>query len=221
MKKKSKIVTGLIIAASILLAIGCDTGGGGNDNTNGSVYNDIYNFKLRDTGPAGGLIFYINPNADADGWKYLEAAPAITEWTDIEWGDYILDVGGNAVLTGIGAGQAATDAIVEHMEGRSITGTAAQVCDELIYSGYEDWFLPSRDELYEICWVLHSRRSNIYSTVDNPAYGTNRVGGFAEENYWSSSERSAHTVYDLDFEDGADLWSTKAFKYRVRAVRAF
>ncbi len=29
-------------------------------------------YSVGDYGPAGGRIFYINPNADADGWKYLE-----------------------------------------------------------------------------------------------------------------------------------------------------
>ena len=32
-------------------------------------------YALGDTGPAGGFIFYENPNYAADGWRYLEAAP--------------------------------------------------------------------------------------------------------------------------------------------------
>lgn len=60
MKKKSKIDTGLLIAISILLAIGCDTGGssGGGDRT---VY------AIGDTGPSDvGIVFYISfPEIDA------------------------------------------------------------------------------------------------------------------------------------------------------------
>ncbi|MGP1418395.1 MAG: hypothetical protein ACTTJZ_01100 [Sphaerochaetaceae bacterium] len=29
-------------------------------------------YSVGEYGPAGGRILYINPNADADGWKYLE-----------------------------------------------------------------------------------------------------------------------------------------------------
>ena len=31
-------------------------------------------FKVGDIGPAGGVIFYVNPKAADDGWTYLEAA---------------------------------------------------------------------------------------------------------------------------------------------------
>ena len=40
-----------------------------------SVWLSQEGYALGDTGPAGGLIFYENPNAAADGWRYLEAAP--------------------------------------------------------------------------------------------------------------------------------------------------
>jgi len=41
--------------------------------------NDIYergrDYSIGDTGPAGGIIFYVNQNYEDDGWMYLEAAP--------------------------------------------------------------------------------------------------------------------------------------------------
>lgn len=39
-------------------------------------------YQLRERGPAGGWIFYINSSAMTDGWKYLEAAPADSEFVD-------------------------------------------------------------------------------------------------------------------------------------------
>ena len=42
-------------------------------------------YALRSTGPAGGLIFYENPSWATDGWRYLEAAPVSTEWSNIQW----------------------------------------------------------------------------------------------------------------------------------------
>src|SRR5690554_5787135 len=46
-------------------------------------------YALRDTGPAGGLIFYLNPNHPTDGWRYLEAAPGDQNDGDegIVWGE--------------------------------------------------------------------------------------------------------------------------------------
>jgi hypothetical protein len=40
-----------------------------------SVWLSAREYAAGDTGPAGGLIFYVNPNFAADGWRYLEAAP--------------------------------------------------------------------------------------------------------------------------------------------------
>jgi len=40
-----------------------------------SVWMSTAGYALGDIGPAGGFIFYENPNYLADGWRYLEAAP--------------------------------------------------------------------------------------------------------------------------------------------------
>lgn len=176
---------------------------------------------LRVVGPAGGLIFYDAGSAQSWG-RYLEAAPQSTEWTNKQWGDFGTEISGNAALTGIGDGQASTAAIVAHMEVNSITDTAAQLCEALSYGGYDDWFLPSKDELYEMCWVLHSRRRNVSLslTEDHPAYGTNRVGGFADDYYWSSSEFSGSFAYYQHFPTGYQSDFHK-YGFRVRAARAF
>ena len=42
-----------------------------------SVWLSTAGYALGDIGPAGGYIFYENPNYAADGWRYLEAAPSI------------------------------------------------------------------------------------------------------------------------------------------------
>lgn len=171
---------------------------------------DTQVYAIGDTGPAGGLIFYID-TADEHTWTYLEVAPASTEWTNKEWGDFGTQIGGDAALTGIGEGQAATTAIVSHMEGKSITDTAAQLCDALSHNGFEDWFLPSKDELNAI-WD---------NLVDNGSGINSGVGGFAYEIYWSSSELYSSDAWLQGFANGTqgsdDIYSS----IRVRAVRAF
>lgn len=162
-------------------------------------------YAIGDTGPAGGLIFYID-EADDHDWTYLEVAPQSTEWEAKEWGDYETEIGGDAQLTGIGDGRAATDAIVSHMEGKSITDTAAQLCAELEHGGYGDWFLPSKDELDAI-W---------HNIADG---GT---GGFEDRWYWSSSEDSSDEAWTQEFSDNGPKHSfLKHYELRVRAVRAF
>jgi len=80
-------------------------------------------YSLRDTGEAGGLIFYI------DGTTFYEAAPSDQSsgkvWSNIEH----VEIGGMAQGTAIGTGQANTTAIIAQ-EGH--TDSAAKLCDDLI-----------------------------------------------------------------------------------------
>ena len=203
--EKRSFISGLLIAVILLLAIGCDTGGSSGGGSNPAV-----TYAIGDTGPAGGLIFYVD-EADTYSWTYLEVAPLSTERGNTYWGDYGTVIGGNAALTGIGDGQAATDAIVAHMEGKSIKGTAAQLCDALSYGGYDDWFLPSKDELNAI-WT---------NLVDDGSRSNSGVGGFAESYYWSSSEYDSSYACYQGFSNGSQKYNYKDGSVRVRAVRAF
>lgn len=175
-----------------------------------------FEYAIGDPGPADGIIFYID-TADEHSWTYLEVAPASTEWSDKEWGDYGTEIGGNAASTGIGDGQAATDAIVKHLaDNTSETDRAAQLCDALEheYDGttYDDWFLPSEDELNAI-WD---------NLVDDGDGNNSGVGGFSIGYYWSSSEFVGNThARAQTFTDGYQNVYYKHGNFRVRAVRAF
>ena len=84
---------------------------------------------------------------------------------------------------------------------------AAKLCAdyEVTVSGvtYDDWYLPSKDEL-----------NKLYLNKDS-------VGGFADASYWSSSEGSANVAWLQDFYGGYQYGANKGGTYRVRAVRAF
>jgi len=110
-------------------------------------------YPIGGTGPAGGHIFY-DKGSYSNGWRYLEAAPASTEWTDNEWGSFGTLIGGTG--TGIGTGKSNTTIIVNWLNNNSDdtlgdvtykTDRAAYLCDALTVGGYSDWFLPSKDEL--------------------------------------------------------------------------
>jgi hypothetical protein len=156
-------------------------------------------YEIGDTGPAGGLVFY-DRGAIADGWRYLEAAP--TDQSDgVAWynGTHILT---GADETAIGSGSANTDAIIAAQG----TGSyAAQICADLDLGGYDDWFLPSADELDAM--------------FDNLAhYG---LGSFSAEIYWSSTETMDDFADCQYMGSGSANDSEKNNTYRVRAARAF
>ena len=150
----------------------------------------------------GGIIAYIfqsgDPGYDANVQHGLIAATA-DQSAGIHWynGSYVVT---GALGIAIGTGQANTTAIVDIQGAGSY---AAQLCNDLTAGGYNDWFLPSKDEL-----------DKLY---------TNKVaiGGFANDNDWSSSEYSAYDAWDQIFDYGYQYYYSKASIYRVRAVRAF
>ena len=63
----------IFLICSILLFITCASVPSGNAQ-------ESHSYKVGDTGPAGGLVFY-DKGDDSDGWQYLEAAPPDFEFT--------------------------------------------------------------------------------------------------------------------------------------------
>ena len=162
-------------------------------------------YNIGDNGPAGGFIFYINPNPDKDGWKYLEAAPkdflSGANGYHIQWynSDYI---GTGATAIAIGAGKVNTQKIV-NIQGNG--GYAAKLCIDLTINGYNDWFLPSIDELN----LMHK---NLF---------LKGLGGFVPTDYWSSSEYDVDYAWYQYFMDGGLYHHNKESTGQVRAVRDF
>ena len=155
---------------------------------------------IGDIGPAGGLIFY-DKGSMSDGWRYLEAAPS-DQSTGIQWyNGKKFDTG--ATATGIGSGRANTSTIVS----KQGTGNyAAALCDKLVLGGFDDWFLPSMDEI-----------NLMYTNLKKPG-----KGGFESAWYWSSSEYDSSYAWRQGFDDGGQGYSGKGYiNYSVRAVRAF
>ena len=168
------------------------------------VYFDIKPYKIGDKGPAGGWIFY-DKGSYSDGWRYLEAAPKSTEWTDKQWDSFKTLIGGTE--TGIGTGQSNTTKIID-IQGTGHT-YAAQLCDALVYGGYIDWFLPSKDEL-----------NLMYK---NLKVNNNNIGGIASDShYWSSSAGNGYNAWCQSFSSGHQNYGNEDYYFvQVRAVRAF
>jgi len=156
-------------------------------------------YNIGDTGPAGGIIFYINPNYQADGWKYLEAAPG-DQSEEIHWNNGNYDAT-DAIGTAVGTGKVNTQKIVNvYGEGHY----AAKLCSDLTEGGYSDWFLPSEGELSEMY-------KNLY---------LEGLGDFESYAYFSSSEGWPGIGVHRYFLNGGG-GSGSYIIARVRAVRAF
>ena len=157
-------------------------------------------YNLRDIGPAGGHIFYIDIDDDFD-WKYLEAALESTEWEEKQWGSQGIDIQGTSPDIGTGADN--TQAIIE--QGENHSGRAAHLASNLDHGGYNDWFLPSRKDLVQMHENLH----------------VHEKGDFKGAAYWSSTQSNSGDAGILNFEDGGTGSYYKSNEHRVRAVRSF
>ena len=165
------------------------------DSTAGAaVWKPVANksYAVGDTGPAGGIVFSVTD----DGLHGLEAAPV--DQGSAEWGCLATDVPG-ASGWGIGWGDDNTTDILSYC-----TGTiAAKLADNYFLNKYQDWYLPSRDEL-----------SLLYARKDI-------VGGFTSDKYWSSSENGSGFAWFQDFNLLNVTSDAKGAVYGVRAIRTF
>ena len=171
------------------------------------AYEEGRGYKLGDRGPAGGWIFYLNPNYKADGWRYLEAVPE--DQSDAEyWINWGSSPNPQATLNGktsvgIGSGKSNTEAIIAQA---GHTNSVAVKCRNYRGGGYDDWFLPSYDELDQMRINLH----------------LSGVVPFAADTYWSSSEYDSDEVYTIYFSTVPLVLRLKTSTANMaRAVRRF
>ena len=165
----------------------------------------------------GGVIFYIlkeNDNGYVSGEVHgLIAAPedqttnAEAEWGIAgmaEWGCYETQISG-AEGTAIGTGAQNT---LDILAGCSEDMIAAKLCAnyEITIDGitYDDWFLPSKDEL-----------NLLYLNKD-------LITNFGDFYYWSSSGYGGFNGWGQDFFSGYQYGNFDEYSYGyVRAIRAF
>ena len=182
------------------------------------------------------------------GWRYLEAAPenvgAYYESGELlGYRDYIFgyyrgySIGSNKTVgteTRIGKGKANTEALVKVMGETAYADSsrddkdtyAAKACVDYSVTKdgitYNDWFLPSRDELNLMYVNLHKNGMGSFVPSFDVEYDEEYYGPFG---YWSSSESSDESAWLQYFDDRSSHYGScrngRGETYYVRPIRAF
>jgi len=165
---------------------------------------------------AGGIVFYIAPEStdlDGDGDLDTGLVCSLEDQSDgIGWFNrFYIKIG--TIESAVGTGASNTAKIVSELgEGHY----AASAASSYRGGGFEDWFLPSQNEL-----------SLMYKNLHKNGYGS-----FSDSFYWSSTIYNDNDWYELawtrDFVegyqyhlDGLSTTKTNEHEVKVRAVRAF
>ena len=178
-------------------------------NTSGTAYgNDMTfftNYVVGDTAQ-GGVVFY----TDNTGQHGLISAET-DQGSNIQWynGSYITT---NATGTDIGTGKSNTTAIVS-LQGAGYY--AAKICDELVLNGFDDWFLPSIDELQLIHNETGLTTYAYYWSSSEFDVNSAWYGYVTNLNYFGSNTENKSTTVGPGVEFGTTV------PYYVRAVREF
>jgi hypothetical protein len=173
-------------------------------------------YKIGDTGPGGGIIFFVDYNDQYAGFNYLEAAPTSCESASSAWSSdtshSLLAVKGWAARA-VGSGQANTTAMLANGATSYVGDTSgAAFYSNALASGVpagcvtskDDWFLGSLGEMK----LMHDNLQGL--------------GEFNAVRYWSSTEDTTSKAWDQSFYGGAqDANNAKTSTFRVRPVRAF
>jgi hypothetical protein len=177
-------------------------------------------YKIGDTGPGGGLIFFVDYYDQYSDFGYLEAAPA-------GWGEGIPVISGEK--TGVGlvdpelkwcSHQYGVDMTPDKLAvGAGSTNTSAadttcktgaiRAASDYVGGGKADWFLPSREELRLMGTALPQVGAAVFSGE-----------------YWSSTvffKDAALTVFLNDWQNTSLSFLSNASQNEkpVRPVRAF
>lgn len=106
-------------------------------------------YSLGGKGPAGGIVFYLS----ADKQHGMEAGPALSSG---KWGCNLTFLGITATTIGSGVGN--TQAMIDRC---AESKTAAHTARGVTLNGYNDWYLPSQDEMIELVK---------YANTEDPSY---------------------------------------------------
>jgi len=178
-----------------------------------------------DTGPGGGTVFLAAEEPFPCGaagdrlCRYLEVSPRDTErklaWSSDTNRDTSVP---DARDISAGAGMK-NSLLVARLAGNDPSNSAAAYAAAYERNGYDDWYLPSADELNEMC--KYARGLPAGSFDDMCIEDGSLRDGFSAGTYWSSSEASESSAWLQNLEVGNSVQALKGEKFIARPVRGF
>ena len=211
-------------------------------------------YVVGDRGPGGGIVYYVSANfftsagsACNTTCRYLEVAPATWQSAGaiVEIDTYYQWSSNDSVATGqdlqngnnegFSSDQKANWQIGKGFYNTSVMkvagATSAAQAKVLAYAGGSaagQWFIPSMNELNELCKYASGQTTGdpkvACDSSGNLKTGTaNDLGGFIAWTYYSSSESGATFAWLQSFPNGGHYTGNygKTESYYVRPVRAF
>ena len=190
---------------------------------NGTTWTNLIGDAAAETPPQvgdfrdGGVVFYVAPtptDLNGDGDPDIGLVCAVEDQSvGIQWSNGSNTVTG-ATATAIGAGAANTTTIIQE-QGATQTNYAAGLAKAYNGGGFNDWFLPSKDEFNEI----YQNRTEIDNT--SVANGGSNLAGYTY--YWSSTETAKKYAWiqPINFGSQSPYGLKSVTFYNVRAIRAF
>ncbi len=152
----------------------------------------------------GGVVFWVTPSGEHGRVVNLYNV------ADVEWSNVTTEIGGSAQSNINGAGNSI--AIISQSGHLS---SAAKHCLDLAFGDFDDWYLPSKDEVN----LLYTNRNVINTTAT-----ANGGEAFVATGYWSSTENDASTDEAWNqsfFGSGNQQADPKSVTFHFRAIRAF
>jgi hypothetical protein len=181
-------------------------------NTSGTSYSAYKYFvsknyyNIGEIGPAGGFIFY-NKIDTIGGWNFLECSSNdISNSKFFSTSNELYYISGLETL--IGSGKSNTNLIINSLLN---VNSAAWVCQSYSQNGFDDWFLPSRDELIKIY-------QNVFLVNPSTFVGTT---------YWTSSQDEIYSQnawiqkMNQNPSGSGTFTMLKSTYHKVRPIRCF
>ena len=194
--KFSKIITFLVVIGLSFFSCDSFTDNNNKGNNNGG-------YKIGDTGPGGGIIFF-DKGGFSEGWRYLEAATV--NLGEIRWSS---DVWANVTGTeaSIGSGKNNTALIIASNPDDTLYNNAAKACVDYRGGNKDDWFLPSINELKEL-W----KQKSYFNLTNEVLWSSTQFNDYLNQNTF------AEVFY---FSIGSSSWDGKEGSNYFRPIRAF
>ena len=214
-------------------------------------------YQVGDRGPGNGIVFYISASYFTSTGstcntrcRYLEVTPAgwnnsgvITDDPQIDWSStfnsFVINSGSSASTEGPVANRAAERVSWQIGKGFQNTsrmaygGSSAASAAAISYAGTDSsagqWFIPSMNELNELCKYARGQATgtpsvacNSSGTLKTTAFAGSDLGGFAATYYWASNEFSTANAYMIEFIEGSNSnYKKTVANMSIRPIRAF